>query len=247
MANRYPEYDNGVIPNPKDRVEDAAKGAVCDGKMSLATAQKEIASNWITLGQQLGVTSSNPQVKPVVTFACTGSGTDVGYGTIGERSGPKALNGTWSTTMNFNQSAPSYAVQATPGGTGSVTCTVSGGGVTAISTATSAEGFVTIAEIARSFNGPGWVVWMGNAPHATPAPPSAAAPAPTSVPAPASTAAPAPPASSGGCLPLTPSGTCYRPGEYCSDAEHGESGIGSGGVPITCEPTGSRLWHWETS
>ncbi len=93
--------------------------------MSLATAQKEIVSNWITLGQQLGVTSSNPQVEPVGTFACSGSDTDVDYGTIGERSGPKALNGTWSTTMNFNESAPSYAVEASRGGTGSVTCTVS--------------------------------------------------------------------------------------------------------------------------
>lgn len=54
-ANLWPEYDAGTIPNPKDRVENAAKRAVCDGRLTLAQAQQEIATNWITLGHQLGV------------------------------------------------------------------------------------------------------------------------------------------------------------------------------------------------
>lgn len=55
MANRFPEYDAGMIPNPKDAVENAAHRAVCSGRMSLATAQAQIARNWIELGRQLGV------------------------------------------------------------------------------------------------------------------------------------------------------------------------------------------------
>jgi hypothetical protein len=51
--NLWPEP--GATPNPKDAVENAAKYAVCDGRMSLVAAQQAIASNWIALGQQLGV------------------------------------------------------------------------------------------------------------------------------------------------------------------------------------------------
>lgn len=54
--NLWPEW--GATPNPKDKVEDAAKRAVCSGNMSLATAQQGFESNWIVLGQQLGVTPS---------------------------------------------------------------------------------------------------------------------------------------------------------------------------------------------
>lgn len=52
--NLWPEYDAGRIPNPKDAVEGAAKRAVCDGRMPLATAQQKMAQNWIELGHELG-------------------------------------------------------------------------------------------------------------------------------------------------------------------------------------------------
>ncbi len=55
--NLWPEP--GAAPNPKDRVEDAANHAVCDGQMPLAEAQAEIATNWVTLGIQLGVLPSS--------------------------------------------------------------------------------------------------------------------------------------------------------------------------------------------
>jgi hypothetical protein len=51
--NLWPEY--GHIPNPKDAVENAAKYAVCHGQISLASAQRAIAINWITFGRQLHV------------------------------------------------------------------------------------------------------------------------------------------------------------------------------------------------
>jgi hypothetical protein len=49
--NLWPEP--GRSPNPKDAVENAAKYAVCDGRLSLAAAQRAIATNWIAFGQQL--------------------------------------------------------------------------------------------------------------------------------------------------------------------------------------------------
>ena len=45
----------GASPNPKDAVENAANKAVCSGQMPLAAAQQAIATNWVALGQQLGV------------------------------------------------------------------------------------------------------------------------------------------------------------------------------------------------
>jgi hypothetical protein len=55
--NLWPEV--GASPNPKDAVEDAANAAVCDGRVSLAAAQRAIAANWIAFGQQLGVTPTS--------------------------------------------------------------------------------------------------------------------------------------------------------------------------------------------
>ncbi len=51
--NLWPEL--GASPNPKDRVEDAAHAAVCDHRLALVTAQQEIATNWVALGEQLGL------------------------------------------------------------------------------------------------------------------------------------------------------------------------------------------------
>lgn len=49
--NLWPE--TGDTPNPKDRVENAANDAVCAGRMSLATAQQKMATDWIEFGQEL--------------------------------------------------------------------------------------------------------------------------------------------------------------------------------------------------
>ena len=74
---------------------------------------------------------------------------------------------------------------------------------------------------------------------------SAPSPAPSHVvthtaPPPAS-----PPAAT--CYPTTPSGNCYEPGEFCSAAQHGTSGIAGDGAAITCKPaSGGGTWHWET-
>jgi hypothetical protein len=47
----------------------------------------------------------------------------------------------------------------------------------------------------------------------------------------------------GSCHPTTPSGNCYERGEFCSAAEHGESGVAGDGEAITCKQDGS-YWRW---
>lgn len=45
----------GPIPNAKDRVEDALKHAVCDGRITLRAAQLKISRNWIKAATALGI------------------------------------------------------------------------------------------------------------------------------------------------------------------------------------------------
>jgi hypothetical protein len=56
--NFWPEPNDHPQPhtlNSKDEVENAAHAAVCSGRMPLADAQRGMASDWVKLGQQLGV------------------------------------------------------------------------------------------------------------------------------------------------------------------------------------------------
>jgi large repetitive protein len=50
---------------------------------------------------------------------------------------------------------------------------------------------------------------------------------------------PPPPA----CYPLSSKGTCYEPGEFCPEADHGETGIAGDGEQIICEDNDG--WRWE--
>jgi hypothetical protein len=62
-------------------------------------------------------------------------------------------------------------------------------------------------------------------------------PSPPSAPTPKSTPTPT------GCSPKTSSGNCYEPGEYCSTADHGLSGIAGNGEPIICENNNGYRWE----
>jgi hypothetical protein len=55
-------------------------------------------------------------------------------------------------------------------------------------------------------------------------------------------AAPATPSS---CNPISDEGTCYEPGEYCRDDDHGASGIAGDGESIVCEDNDG--WRWEAT
>ena len=81
-----------------------------------------------------------------------------------------------------------------------------------------------------------------------PTTPAAVAPAPTTpapvAPAPTTPAAVAPaPTTPAGCYPKSDEGTCYEPGEYCRDVDHGTSGVAGDGEAITCEDNDG--WRWE--
>ena len=70
---------------------------------------------------------------------------------------------------------------------------------------------------------------------------TATAPSPTPAPSPS----PSPPPAQGGCYPKASSGNCYEPGEFCSSAEHGETGVAGDGKTIKCEPPSSgSTWRW---
>jgi hypothetical protein len=57
--NLWPEPDyatrSGFYRNPKDRLENALKRMVCRGGITLAHAQRLIASNWATVSHQLHI------------------------------------------------------------------------------------------------------------------------------------------------------------------------------------------------
>jgi hypothetical protein len=54
-----------------------------------------------------------------------------------------------------------------------------------------------------------------------------------------------PPAPVASCHPLSNSGTCYRPGEFCRNSDHGVSGVAGNGENITCRDNNG--WRWEPS
>jgi hypothetical protein len=83
------------------------------------------------------------------------------------------------------------------------------------------------------------------APASTTEAPASQAQAPAS-PAPAQSTQPTTPpaaATPAGCYPLSNEGTCYEPGEYCRNADHGISGMAGDGEAITCEDNNG--WRWE--
>jgi hypothetical protein len=66
-------------------------------------------------------------------------------------------------------------------------------------------------------------------------------PVPSAAPAPSPPPSPAP--SPAGCYPKTASGNCYEPGEFCSTADHGMTGVAGDGEAIACEDNNG--WRWE--
>jgi hypothetical protein len=56
--------------------------------------------------------------------------------------------------------------------------------------------------------------------------------------------APSPPqATAASCYPLSNEGTCYEPGEFCRNSDHGASGVAGDGESIICEYNDG--WRWE--
>lgn len=59
-ANLWPEVP--PTPNPKDSVENALHADVCDGRVSLASAQRAIVKDWHTAEARLGLAATPPAV-----------------------------------------------------------------------------------------------------------------------------------------------------------------------------------------
>ena len=57
------------------------------------------------------------------------------------------------------------------------------------------------------------------------------------------TTPPAPAPTPARCHPVTASGNCPKPGEFCSHADAGMTGVAGGGEKIICEK--SKGWRWE--
>ena len=64
-------------------------------------------------------------------------------------------------------------------------------------------------------------------------------------PPPVETTSPPPVPPSGGCTPLSSSGSCYRAGERCPGAYYDRSGIDVNGIPIYCRPGASGPYFWQ--
>ena len=81
------------------------------------------------------------------------------------------------------------------------------------------------------------------APPPPPPAPTTPPPPPPATPPPATQAPPAASPAPTGCHPLSDEGTCYEPGEYCRDDDHGASGVAGDGEAIVCEDNDG--WRWE--
>ena len=75
------------------------------------------------------------------------------------------------------------------------------------------------------------------------APPPPAASPPPMPPPPPTSAPPPPPPPAASCYPLSNEGTCYEPGEFCRDSDHGATGVAGDGERIECEDNDG--WRWE--
>lgn len=61
--NLWPEP--GASPNPKDAVEDELRHEVCDDQLSLAEAQRQIVTNWVSLASRTSApTATGPPPTP---------------------------------------------------------------------------------------------------------------------------------------------------------------------------------------
>jgi hypothetical protein len=80
-----------------------------------------------------------------------------------------------------------------------------------------------------------------------PGPVTAAAPTQPTTPPPAAPPPPAPPSPApqpaATCYPISDEGTCYEPGEFCRDDDHGMTGLAGDGETIVCEDNDG--WRWE--
>ncbi len=68
--NLWPEP--GASPNPKDTVENDLREQVCDRQLTLAAAQREIVTNWVTLARHAPAPATTTPSSPAASASrCT--------------------------------------------------------------------------------------------------------------------------------------------------------------------------------
>ena len=82
-TNLWPELGK-PSGNPKDKVENALNAAVCSGRVSLAAAQKAIASNWMTAVKRLGLGPAATGTPAPASPWCTASASPANDGWAGD-------------------------------------------------------------------------------------------------------------------------------------------------------------------
>jgi hypothetical protein len=141
-TNLWPELGK-PSGNPKDKVENALNAAVCSGRVSLAAAQKAIASNWMTAVKRLGLGPAATGTPAPASPWCTASASPANDGWAGDYDVYVSSNqpdrdatasdasDTWSHETDSTGSAVVYLWYQSPGE--SITVTV--GGATCYTTA----------------------------------------------------------------------------------------------------------------
>jgi hypothetical protein len=117
-----------------------------------------------------------------------------------------------------------------PTAQGTITPTASGGSVLATASTTPAA----VSQPPASIAPPASSRPASQPPTVRASTPKSASPKPSSA---------APSAARTGCYPLSNEGTCYEPGEYCRDDDHGMTGVAGDGEKIVCEDNDG--WRWE--
>ena len=93
-------------------------------------------------------------------------------------------------------------------------------------------GSLVVVDVRVSLHGRKGNCWGSFRPRSSPA----ATRSPTPSPSP-------PPPTPTSCYPLSNEGTCYEPGEFCRNSDHGASGLAGDGERIICEDNDG--WRWE--
>ena len=115
IKNLWPEYDGGVIPNPKDKVEDYLHTEVCNGIMPLTQAQDMIRTDWYTVLTSMGQTTTSTSTKTATANTSTvsntggtstGTSTTTSTSTVGGATG--LCNDGTETTAIHHQGACSH-------------------------------------------------------------------------------------------------------------------------------------------
>lgn len=137
--NLWPEP--GPSPNPKDSVENAANQAVCTGQMTLAAARHAIAADWVSFGQQLGVSQQQAPTTSASSRQAASCTASASY---------SSRYGDWDVHVHSDQPSQTVKVTASGGETASYHTDSSGYADVYLHAAQSASGQTVTVTVGRA-------------------------------------------------------------------------------------------------